>query len=233
LGRFFNIIYWVLHRIRKKVIYEKDARQFSNRILKNYLPCFSGDIINVSGCEDADKNGDYYRNYYKCWRRYVISNIGGVHGTAINVPEAIELIYLDLEEPIKTNLFQKFDVVFTHTVLEHIYNFPQALQNLVDLSRDVIVIVIPFVQSVHYTESYNDYVRLTPHYLKKYFENKGFTVLLSTANGQPFSDVYVVFIVTRYPDKHKKLFMNAPICMDIQIKPSRWGKLGNNILDRM
>lgn len=71
------------------------------------------------------------------------------------------------------DLKQKFDVVFTHTVLEHIFNIFIAIKNLCMLSRDVIITVIPFIQPVHIcnskTNSCFDYWRFTPYCLDALF----------------------------------------------------------------
>ncbi len=222
--RFFNIIFWILLSIRKKVIKSDHCRFYSNQILRQYCQAFTGDIINVSGWQDSDKQGNFYRNYYKSYSKYTISNIYGVNGMPENISSEIDSIFLDLNNPIPKTLKSRYDVVFTHTVLEHIYDTQQALENLAALSKDVVITVMPFSQSVHYTNSYSDFVRLTPYYLKKFFEEKGFTVLLSTANENPYYTVYIIFIVSKFPERYKDFFIKAPLRYDIQLTPLRWGK---------
>lgn len=219
-----NFLQWCLNGVRKRILREPSARSWSNIILKKYLKYFSGDIIYVSGWEDADKEGGFYRDYYASFTRYVVSNIDGTSGMSEKVPEEIESIYLDLGKPIKPDLHKKFDVVFTHTVLEHIYKTEQALQNIVDMSRDMVVTVVPFSQGVHYTDFFSDYIRLTPFYLKKFFKERGFTVLLSSANQGSYTSIYLVFIASLQPEKYKNFFKNAPIFYDLCVQPGRWGK---------
>ena len=60
----------------------------SNRPLREYLRTFEGDIINVSGWEDRDKEGGFYRDYFGSRSRYVVSNIRGVTGMPERCPMA-------------------------------------------------------------------------------------------------------------------------------------------------
>jgi hypothetical protein len=95
---------------------------------------------------------------------------------------------------------------------------------MAQLSRDVVVSVVPFAQSVHYTVSYGDYVRLTPLFLKRFFEEQGFAPLLCTSNDQPFLPVYTVFIASRHPDRYREAFANAPLEFEPQLTGGRWGR---------
>jgi hypothetical protein len=233
MDRLLSFLHWVLIGFRKRVLKKENPRAFTNRILRKYLRYFSGDIINVSGWQDADKQGGYYRDYYDSRRRYVISNIDGECGMPSYVPDGVESMYVNLDYPLSPQLRLRFDVVFSHTVLEHVFNVRQALQNLADLSRDVVVTVVPFSQQVHHTTSFSDYIRLTPFFLKKFFEERGFSVLLCAVNDQPFTPIYILFIVTRYPEKYKHLFSNAPLQYDVQIYPSRGGRYGSKGLTKV
>jgi len=223
-----TFLHWCLNGISKKALGALQPRLFSNNVLRKYLPYFSGDIINVSGWEDGDKEGGAYRNYYGSRNRYVVSNIDGVNGMPDFKPKDVEFLYLDLEKPLEEKLRGKFDVVFSHTVLEHIFETQTALDNIIALSRDVVVTVVPFSQSVHYSRSYSDFVRLSPYFLKRYFENHGFTVLLSTFNDQPFYPVYVVFIASLHPKRYGDAFKDAPLVFDVQIHPGHLGTYGRS-----
>ena len=143
-----------------------------------------------------------------------------------NPSPGVESIYLDLEQPVPDDLDSAFDVVFSHTVLEHIFETRVALENLVRLSRDVVVTVVPFSQAVHYTHSYADYVRLSPLFLKRFFEERGYSVLLSACNDQPLFPVYIVFIASMNPGRYEKEFAEAPRSFEAQIRPTRWGRYG-------
>lgn len=58
-------------------------------------------------------------------------------------------LFLDLESPLPEDLVDRFDVVFNHTTLEHIFNFHQAFDNLVEMSKDIVILVVPVMQQVH------------------------------------------------------------------------------------
>lgn len=203
---------------------EWHPRRSTNRVLRTYLPAFGGEIINVSGWEDRDKEGSFYRDYFGPRSRYVVSNIGGETGMPETVPSDVESIYLDLDQPLPQELYAAFDVVFSHTVAEHVFDPHGTFDALTTLTRDVVVTVVPFSQGVHYTNSYGDYVRLTPLFLKRFFEERGFTVLVSVSNDQPFLPVYTVFIASRQPSRYATQFAGAPLEFDPQLTGGRWGK---------
>ena len=202
-----------------------NARNFSNLILRKYLKNFGGDIINVSGWEDSDKQYGYYREYFKNSSSYTISNIDGTNGTPVERNEKIRYLYLDLDKSLDKDLFEKFDVVFHHTVLEHVYSLFNALDIITSLSRDVIISVVPFMQPVHYTDSYSDYHRITPRFLEKYYREKGFSTILSDFNDQPFFHIYVINISTKHPESYREAFKDAPMNFDICIYPNKWGAI--------
>jgi hypothetical protein len=140
--------------------------------------------------------------------------------------------FLDIEDPISAELRQRFDVVLCHTVLEHVFEFATALENLAQLSRDVVVIVVPFSQSVHYSNSYSDYVRFSPYFLERFFAQRGFATLLCDANDQPFSPVYVTFIASKYPARHPE-FSSAPRRYDTSLTVGRYGREKGSGLDNV
>jgi hypothetical protein len=215
---------WALNGVAKRALRDRRPRRFSNLVLRKYLAHMSGDIVNVSGWRDSDKEGGRYRDYYAASGRYVVSRVVGEGGMDAEIPTDCEAVYLDLNQPLNDELLRKFDVVFCHTVLEHVFDAATALRNLALLSRDVVVVVVPFSQSVHYTDSYLDYHRFAPYALREFFEREGFSVLLSDHNAQPFFPVYIIFIASRMPDKHRAYFTDAPRQFDVIIAPGRWGR---------
>lgn len=221
--KMINFMFWLIAGIRKRLIKENSPRKYTNRILKKYLKYLGGDIINVSGWKDADKCGEFYRDYFGNVKSYTISNIEGENGMPKEQEPKNKWVLLDLEKMLPEELSKKFDVIFCHTVLEHIF-YPQiALDNLVKLTKDVIILVIPFSQGVHFTSSYGDYFRITPLYLKRYFADLGFSMLLCEANEQPFTSVYMVFITSRFPEKHPE-FNEANKHFNLNVLPSRFGR---------
>jgi hypothetical protein len=223
--RVLRFVQWALTGVAKRLA--RDAwhpRRSINKILREYLPLFAGEIINVSGWEDRDKEEAFYRDYFGSLTRYVISNIRGETGMPDDMPDGVESLLLDLDEPLPPELHGTFDVVFSHTVAEHVFDPHRTFETMASLSRDVVVSVVPFSQSVHYTRSYGDYVRLTPLFQKRFFEERGFTVLLCVSNDQPFLSVYTVFIASRHPERYRAAFANAPLEFEPQLTGGRWGR---------
>ena len=64
---------------------------------------------------------------------------------------------MDLAVPLPVELENQFDVVFNHTTLEHIFDIFTAFQNLCRLTKDILIIVVPFLQEQH--ENFGDYWR--------------------------------------------------------------------------
>ena len=186
------------------------ARIWSNKELKKIAPKFSGDVINVSGWVDEDKEGKIYREYFVNANTYTISNLGGgaQKGKKLSIDDSIDI---DLNKPINTQLHQKFDVVFTHTVLEHVFNIFTAIENLCMLSRDVIITVVPFIQLVHVVDddklgSFLDYWRFTPYCLDALFKQHGFSTIYISGTNLKSTSLYYIHICSKNPHKWKEVF---------------------------
>src|SRR5262245_10738440 len=95
-------------------------RIWSNAELRKICSLVDGAVVNVSGWKDEDKQGGHYRDYFPRATSYSISNwradARGFQGDIANE------FFLDLEEPLEPSLKRKFDVVFNHTVLEHVFS---------------------------------------------------------------------------------------------------------------
>jgi hypothetical protein len=223
LDRAFLTGFWILSALRKRVAPHTSARAYSNNLLRQYLKSLGGDIINVSGWMDCDREGGRYADYYGTVRSYTISNIGGHRGMPTAKDPTKSWLFLNLEAPLPCEFQQKYDAVFCHTVLEHVFETKLALTNIATLSRDIVILVVPFSQSVHYSESYSNYVRLSPYYLDRFFREEGFSTLMCDANDEPFTTVYVTFIASRYPNRHPE-FACAVRYFEVSIGVGTWGR---------
>lgn len=190
-------------------------RLWSNRELQRFAKLFSGNVVNVSAWTDSDKQGKYYCDYFSNASSYSITNFRaeargwqGIEGE----------IFLDLEQPLPDDLRQRWDVVFNHTTLEHIYEFRSAFGNLCALSRDIVIIVVPFLQQYH--SDYGDYWRFTPLAVKRLFEEQGFELLYLSFNSHRFSSVYIFAIASRVPDRWRGKFDYQFTCIDPKAKGS-------------
>jgi len=173
-------------------------RIWSNRELKRFAHLFEGEVLNASAWKDEDKEGGHYRDYFKNAGHYFISN----YKTEAKGFQGFENeFFLDLAEDLPKDYVNRFDVVFNHTTLEHIYDIKRAFQNLCDLSKDILIIIVPFLQQMH--GDYGDYWRLTPLTVKKLFEENGFTLLYLNFNDHRRASVYLFAIGTKNPSKWK------------------------------
>lgn len=195
-------------------------RDFSNAMLRRYAPCFSGSMINVSGWRDGDGKGGHYRDYFNGASRYAVSNVGGQGKGFGSAAKDYEEIELDLTADMPDKLKGKFDVVFNHTTLEHIFDIKKAFQNLCLLSRDIVIIVVPVMQQIHHTEDFGDYWRPTTMAIAKLFIENGLEPLVIKCNDQPFAPIYCFAIGSKKPGSYKDKF---PEDIDFQMGSYNYG----------
>jgi hypothetical protein len=200
----------------------RGPRLWSNRELRKYAHLFKGDIINVSGANDSDKSianplrylftcdfdaGVPYKSYFTAASSYTISNFEPDNRRGFTAPglDLSHHIPLDLNKPLDKNLQGRFDVVFNHTVLEHVFDIFSAFRNLCDLSRDIVILVVPFVQMVHdYHGAYRDYWRFTPFAIDELFRQNSFTILYQSSSNLFNGSIYHFYIASRKPDEWRK-----------------------------
>lgn len=177
------------------------ARIWSNSELKKISHLFSGRIINVSAGENVDKEGSTYNLYFKNADEFWLSNYspGSFRGFTGRKNELL----IDLEKPLDSKYAGSFDVAFNHTTLEHVFDVFTAFRNLCELSKDIVIIVVPFVQEQHENEGYKDYWRFTPTCIRKLFETNGLTVIYEAANTDFNAATYLFFVGSKKPDKWK------------------------------
>ena len=173
-------------------------RNWSNVELRKFAPMYDGDVINVSGWRDEDQTGSSYREYFTAARSYAVSNFVGERGFQGQLGE----VALDLEGEIPEALRGRYQVVFNHTTLEHIYDIRKALANLCSLSCDTVILVTPFIQHVHSEPgSFGDYWRPSPMALERMLAENGFEVLHQSSNDNAWYVVYVFTLASRDPER--------------------------------
>lgn len=183
----------------------RDARLWSNREIEKFGSLYTGDVINVSAWEDKDKEGRLYRQYFPNCAKYFISNYGTDQGV---LQGAENEFFVDLEAPLDPALAGRFQVVFNHTTLEHVFDFNTAFDNLCAMSSDTVMIVVPWLQQLH--ANYGDYWRFSPQALAKLFDRRGFKTLYLSWTEQPKTAVYVLGIASKHPELWKDK-IGAPI----------------------
>lgn len=170
------------------------ARLWSNEVLRQVGPLAEGEVVNVSAWQDADKEGGYYRTYFPNADRYYTSNYGGFRGEGIE-----DSFLLDLESPLPVKLEQRFDLVFNHTTLEHVYDVFRAVENLCRTTRDAVIVVVPAVQQEHLSDSFSDYWRFTSCGLSALFERNGLEVMMMVSSPYRNAAIYHLALASRQP----------------------------------
>ncbi|OEK01641.1 hypothetical protein BFP97_08995 [Roseivirga sp. 4D4] len=173
-------------------------RVWSNRELAKFAHLFKGDIANVSGWKDIDKEGKNYREYFSSAESYTITNY---KSEARGFQGGKDEVFLDLTADLPEQESNRFDVVFNHTVLEHVYEVQKAFKNLCLLSKDVVIVVVPFLQEMH--ADYGDFWRFTPLVMKNMYEENGFDLHYLSFNGHKNASVYL-FCIGLKPDSPYK-----------------------------
>ncbi len=173
-------------------------RIWSNNELKKFAPLFEGNVVNVSAWKDSDKDGGFYRNYFTACQSYSITNY---KESAMGFQGKDGEIFLDLTSDLPQELTGKFDVVFNHTTLEHIYEVHKAMENICSLSSDIVIIVAPFLQQMH--ADFGDYWRFTPTCIQKMMEQNGLKVIYLNFNSNIDASTYIFAIGTKKSDKWK------------------------------
>ncbi|WP_139247712.1 hypothetical protein [Hyphomicrobium sp. CS1GBMeth3] len=155
----------------------------------------------MSGWQDLDKEGQRYKEYFPGASEYWISNFRsearGFQGDLENE------FFLDLVQDLDDPLAGKFDVVFNHTVLEHIFEVNKAFANLCRLSRDVVIVVVPFLQEEH--ADYGDYWRFTPQAVDKLFQANGFETVYVNYNDDRNASIYLLAVGSRNPERWQRI----------------------------
>ncbi len=181
------------------------ARIWSNNELKKFSSWFTEKVINVSAGENIDKQGSTYDSYFSECKEFWTSNYspGSYRGFTGKKNELL----IDLEKDIKPELHKRFDVVYNHTTLEHVFNVFKAVENICNLSKDIVILVVPFAQVQHESDDgYLDYWRFTPTCVRRLFKERGFEVIYESCNNDFNAAVYLFFIASRNPDKWQDKF---------------------------
>lgn len=204
-----NIFYLFIklnYKLGRRFFLEDHHRIWSNNELKKFAHLFTGSICNVSGWKDSTRDGknEFYQNYFINKSSYTITNFSGQRGFR----DIDKNISLDLTKPLKKELINKYDVVFNHTTLEHIYEIDIATRNLSELTNDILIIVVPFMQEQHYEKkSYGDYWRFTQLTLHNIFlRHNIYPLYMSSNDHQPWYPIYLFYVGTKKPQNWNKKF---------------------------
>ena len=173
-------------------------RIWSNEELRRIAPLVDGDVVNVSAWRDEDKQGGKYRNYFIGAKSYTRTNWVGERGAQTEPDELL----INLEEPLPDEYEGRFDVVFNHTTLEHVFHVFTAFESLVRLSRDLVIVVVPCCQAVHYLPDFGDYWRFTPLTLRRLCERHGLTPIYESVTPEAANaSIYCLLVASKHPER--------------------------------
>lgn len=183
------------------------ARRWSNRELRRIAPLLSGEVVNVSAGDNVDKEGGTYDRYFTAASSFSVTNWGDGAFRGFRGREGE--IRLDLVGELPPALRGRFDVVFNHTTLEHVFDVRRAFSNLCAMSRDAVVLVVPFSQVHHENQGYQDYWRFTPTALRELFRLEGMAVAYESANDDFNASVYLFFVAVREPERWRSVLPSS------------------------
>ncbi len=174
----------------------RSPRHWSNIILKEISPLFTGKILNVSANYDEDKEGLKYREYFTSAAHYELSNYQEVPDSGL--PSDCQL---NLNDPNGASLLAKYDTTLCHTVLEHVYDIKTALANIANLTKSFTIIVVPFLQ-VHHT-SYGDYWRFSHEGINGLLSEQGFVPCFTSWNAGSNS-IYILTVAVKNKENYSE-----------------------------
>ena len=194
-----RLLYWNIKLNRKlwSILNKREhnPRWWSNDELKLFSDYYSGDVLNVSAGADKDKDGSCYREYFKKAKSYTITNY------VLEDVDGYDQIELDLEKELNPQLKNQYELVFNHTILEHIYDTKAAISNMCSMSNDTVISVVPWMQPYHHVENqYKDWWRFSPFSLVQLFNEEGFKTLYINWNKDPFGYIYIFHIASKKPE---------------------------------
>ena len=174
------------------------ARVWSNREIASIARHITGDVVNVSAWQDQDKEGGHYRNYFSAADSYETTNFEGWRGEGVRANHV-----LDLECPAPEELNERYDLVFNHTTLEHIFDIHQAFRTMASMSRDAMLVIVPFMQHLHGPED-GDFWRPSPYAMRRMHRNAGLTVIREAAGPKGAKVRYLSYFSSKNPDRWKE-----------------------------
>lgn len=145
------------------------ARRESNAWLRTHCPAIRGNVLSAGSGNDADGEGDCYRNYFSSAASYTTSEVSADYGCDLTLD-------IRFMSGIKSGAY---DCIYCSGVLEHVDDFRAAFDELTRvLAGDGILLLgLPFRQAIHMAPQ--DYWRFTEfgirHLLGSSFEIQDIT----------------------------------------------------------
>jgi hypothetical protein len=179
----------------KDMKFSQNGRTYSNVSLKRILPLLDvTSVLNVSGWDDGDKEGGRYSDYYpQKVTKYEVSHFENDY---LRSDTDLSKIVINLED-VNYQAVEKFELVFSHTVLEHVFDQQNSFRIMCNLAEKYVVGVVPMINVLHWEETYGDYWRFTPHGIRKLFENNEFKLVHLEIGPTSSISQYIIFVGAR------------------------------------
>ena len=176
--------------------FSQNGRTYSNVSLKRILPLLNViSVLNISGWDDGDKEGGRYSHYFsQKVNKYEVSHFENDY---LRSDTDISKMVINLED-INYQAVEKFELVFSHTVLEHVFDQQNAFRIMCSLAEKYVVGVVPMINVLHWEETYDDYWRFTPHGIRKLFENNEFNLVHLEIGPSLSISQYIIFVGARH-----------------------------------
>jgi hypothetical protein len=174
------------------------ARVWSNHEIALVAPHVTGDVVNISAWQYEDKEGKHYRDYFSAATSYETTNFEGWRGEGVRANHV-----LDLQSPAPDELIERYDLVFNHTTLEHIFDIHQAFRTMASMSRDAMLVIIPFMQHLHGPED-GVFWRPSPYAMRRMHHNAGLTVIREAAGPKGAKVRYLSYFSSKKPGLWKE-----------------------------
>lgn len=162
------------------------ARIWSNLELRKFAHMFTGTVTNISAANDEDKEGSCYKDYFSGADKYLTTNLQSSGKTDY---------VLNLEQPLSSSMHNICKCAFNHTTLEHVYECRRAFASICRISSDVVIVVVPYIQQLHGTQSqYLDFWRFSPYAMRNMYEENDLKLRYCSANGAERTSIYLFCI---------------------------------------
>jgi hypothetical protein len=173
----------------------QNGRTYSNVCLKRILALLNvKSVLNVSGWDDGDKEGGRYSDYFsQKVNKYEVSHFEDDY---LRSDTDLSKIVINLED-VDYQAVKKFELVFSHTVLEHVFDQQNAFRIMCSLAEKYVVGVVPMINVLHWEKTYDDYWRFTPHGIRKLFENNEFKLVHLEIGPTLSISQYIIFVGAR------------------------------------
>lgn len=208
-------------------------RIWSNKELKKISTIFTGTVLNVSAWKDQDKEGMFYSSYFLNSSSYTISNWRESERGSSKILKDNEIV-IDLEGQVEDKFLEKFETVLNHTTLEHTFDVFNSFKNLCRLSSDTVIIIVPFLQEVHFDCDFGDYWRFTPQSILKLFKKNNFELTYINFNDNKVSSIYIIAVGCKSKSKYKNQIKNIKdnkVNDVMKIKPGKFIISNNPLLN--